>query len=380
MQRTVTEPNLQTTGARIAHGLALAAVVFTWPLLMVGGFVSVYRLGMAVPDWPTTFGLNMFYYNLFEAPRGVFAEHAHRLYASLVGLSCLVLVLYFSVTRLGLKGLGLWLAAALAALVAAVNPAVSQAGVSGFVAGLGTLGVMSAAVAVWAFLKRRDFALGLAWLALAAVVLQGAIGGSRVTQNSTTLAFLHGIFGQIVFAILVTLWVATSASWNATPHAVADPANLRRRSNVTLLLIFAQIAAGAHVRHFGSIAAVGFHIVLALAVAAHVVLLCVVIPRGTKFQGQGRLRSAACWMAVWTVAQLALGITATLLLWPFDGVPRPVDGVQALTRLAHQGVAALLLASGTVLALRCGRLLGAAEAPNRATATQFSRALAEAGA
>ena len=40
---------------------------------------------MAVPDWPTTFGMNMFLYNLLPASWGVFGEHTHRLYGAAVG-------------------------------------------------------------------------------------------------------------------------------------------------------------------------------------------------------------------------------------------------------------------------------------------------------
>ena len=58
-------PDLPTTAYRRGpHRVALFAAVFTWPLLLAGGAVSVYRVGMAVPDWPTTFGANMFLFAL----------------------------------------------------------------------------------------------------------------------------------------------------------------------------------------------------------------------------------------------------------------------------------------------------------------------------
>ena len=67
------------------HGVAIFAAVFTLPLLYVGGSVTTYRVGLAVPDWPTTFDENMFLYNFWEAPFGVRLEHAHRLYGAAVG-------------------------------------------------------------------------------------------------------------------------------------------------------------------------------------------------------------------------------------------------------------------------------------------------------
>ncbi len=375
----MTEPAAQPLGPRIAHWLALAAVVFTWPLLMVGGYVSVYRLGMAVPDWPTTFGLNMFYYNLFEAPRGVFAEHAHRLYASLVGIACVGLAAYYSITRLRRLGVLLGVVALAAATTAAINPVGNILGLRPFIAGLTCLGVFAFGIAAWAWVRRRDSALALAWLALASVVAQGAIGGSRVTQNSTMLAFLHGVFAQGVFALLVVLWVITSGHWQAADHRFVDPVNLRRRANNTLMLISMQIVAGAAVRHFGSGAALAAHVFLALAVAAHVALLYLLTPREGDFARQLRLRGPILAMCAIASAQVALGIAATVLLWPFDGVPRPVDGVQALARLAHQGLGALLLASATVLSLRAWRVLGAtgAELETKATsAAPIAEALA----
>ena len=53
------------------------------------------RVGMAVPDWPTTFGVNMFLYNFFEAPLGVVIEHRHRLFGSALGLASIVLAIWF---------------------------------------------------------------------------------------------------------------------------------------------------------------------------------------------------------------------------------------------------------------------------------------------
>ena len=57
------------------HWVAVFAAVFTLPLLFVGGSVTTYRVGMAVPDWPTTFGMNMFMYDFWNAPFGVRVEH-----------------------------------------------------------------------------------------------------------------------------------------------------------------------------------------------------------------------------------------------------------------------------------------------------------------
>src|SRR5271154_5047922 len=77
------------------HWFALFAAIFPWPLLFVGGLVTTYKVGMAVPDWPTTFGMNMFLYDFFQASWAVFGEHTHRLYGAAVGLSTLLLAVDF---------------------------------------------------------------------------------------------------------------------------------------------------------------------------------------------------------------------------------------------------------------------------------------------
>src|SRR5262249_61738278 len=73
------------------HWVAIFAAVFTLPLLYVGGSVTTYRVGLAVPDWPTTFGENPFLYDFWNAPFGVRIEHLHRLYGAAVGLATIVL-------------------------------------------------------------------------------------------------------------------------------------------------------------------------------------------------------------------------------------------------------------------------------------------------
>src|SRR5438445_7066802 len=90
-------PALRHSGTQ--HFVAVLAAVFTWPLIFVGGLVTTYRVGMAVPDWPTTFGMNMFLYRFWEAAWGVFIEHGHRLYGAAVGLATIVLAAWFLVSE-----------------------------------------------------------------------------------------------------------------------------------------------------------------------------------------------------------------------------------------------------------------------------------------
>jgi heme a synthase len=293
--------NRKTPWASSAHVVAVLAAVFTWPLLLVGGTVSVYRFGMAVPDWPTTFQTNMFLYDFWNASWAVFDEHVHRLYASAVGMACIALAVWFGI-----------------------------------------------------FEKRR-WLKGMAALALLAVIAQGVLGGLRVTRNSTTLAFMHGCTAQAFFGLMVALCVWTSRDWNKGGTRTDDVHHLRRRSYWTLALIFAQIVAGAYIRHIGTTGAVFFHAVLGLAVWGHAGALAVRVFR--RRSEVPVLTPSAAVMAITVCLQVVLGVAAWWVLQPFDGVARPVTAGQAFIRVGHQGVGALLLASGVTLALRAHRWL-----------------------
>src|SRR5882724_7714618 len=71
---------------RWPHRLAVITAGATILLIFVGGLVTNTGSALAVPDWPTTFGYNMFLYPWSRMVGGVFYEHSHRLIGSLVGL------------------------------------------------------------------------------------------------------------------------------------------------------------------------------------------------------------------------------------------------------------------------------------------------------
>ncbi|QEH34067.1 Cytochrome oxidase assembly protein [Aquisphaera giovannonii] len=293
---------------RSPHYLAALAALFTLPLLFVGGSVTTYRVGLAVPDWPTTFGMNMFLYDFFNAPFGVKLEHTHRLYGAAVGMA--------------------------------------------------TIGLMA-----WLFLfERRGWVKGLGALALVLVVTQGILGGTRVTQVSTLLAAVHGCTGQAFFGLMVALAVVTGRDWLEGRPPVVDRWRLRPRSRAMLALVSAQIAAGAWLRHFGTIESLAVHGLIALAVLGHATWIGVVAYRAKADLPELAWPARGLVLAVWM--QVALGIAALIYLLPFGGVPRPVTFYEALIRTGHQTNAALLLAATVVLALRATRHLeGAAVAP-----------------
>src|SRR6187402_1100972 len=123
------------------HRLAVVLACATFPLVWVGGLVTTTDAGMAVPDWPNTYGYNLFLYpwqTWLFGPWDLFIEHGHRLLASAVGIL--------------------------------------------------TIGFL-----VMAY--RRDSRPWLKKVAVAALILivfQGVLGGMRVRLDERTLAMLHG--------------------------------------------------------------------------------------------------------------------------------------------------------------------------------------------
>jgi heme a synthase len=283
------------------HWIAVCAAVFTLPLLYVGGSVTTYRVGLAVPDWPQTFGINMFLYDFWNAPFGVRIEHTHRLYGAAVGIATLLLAGWFLV------------------------------------------------------FERRPWMKGLGVLALVTVIVQGVLGGTRVTQVSTVLAAIHGVMGQAFFGLMVVLCVLTGRGWREQTRRTADVDHLRPRALLLLGMVAAQIALGSWLRHYGTRAALVAHAVLAVAVWAHALLLFLKVKRG-KASSSGLVPSSLA-AAVASTLQIVLGFVAMVYLLPFDGTPGPVSFYQAVVRTGHQTNGAVLLAATVVLDLRSFRLL-----------------------
>ncbi len=251
------------------HWIALFAAVFTLPLLYVGGSVTTYRVGLAVPDWPQTFGINMFLYDFWNAPFGVRVEHMHRLYGAAVGLATLLLAGWFLI------------------------------------------------------FEPRRFLKALSLLAVVLVITQGVLGGTRVTQVSTPLAAVHGVVGQLFFGLMVVLCVLTGRVWRNQRRLASDGGHLRARTAGLLGLVVVQIAIGSWLRHFGERPALAIHAALALAIWGHALFVLILI-----WRDRGRLRAllaSSTAAAAAATLQIALGVAAMIYLWPFDGLPRRGD-------------------------------------------------------
>ena len=285
------------------HRMAVVLACATFPLLFVGGLVTSKGAGLAVPDWPTTFGYNMFLYPWSKMVGNIFYEHSHRLVASSIGLLtvALALTLWFREQRYWLRWLGI-------------------------------------------------AALGL-------VIVQGVIGGLRVILLEHTLAIVHAAFAQAFFGLTVSLAVFTSTDWsdNVQNRALTDGGRLRRLCASTTAVIYLQSVFGAILRHTGE--RLDAHLFLAAAVALHVALI---VSRVTRSHGgQPKLVRPAYLLGGLVLAQLFLGIVS--YLGKFTSWLRlPMEALVLLTT-SHLVTGALMLATSLVLTLHCYRLSSAAK-------------------
>ena len=76
------------------HRYALLVVCATVLLIAAGGMVTSTGSGLAVPDWPNTYGSFMFSFPLEKMVGGIFYEHGHRLIATTVGLLTIGVVIW----------------------------------------------------------------------------------------------------------------------------------------------------------------------------------------------------------------------------------------------------------------------------------------------
>jgi heme a synthase len=252
--------------ARFAWLTALA----TWGLVGIGGLVTSKGVGMAVPDWPTSFGYNMFALDLsLWLTGGVFDEHTHRLWATLVGVLVVALTRWLGGYESRKPLIGIGLVEIIAGLgLLALGP--NWKGAGHFLMGIG--GVVLLAGFVWTRNRRLPGPLpALGWAAFFLVQIQGLLGGLRVVLDAHILAdvrlgtafgILHGCLGQI-FLVLVCVIAVFVSKWWLTTVAGRNRESARQFDNPTQPamnaargwvffatgVIFLQLMLGAAMRH-----------------------------------------------------------------------------------------------------------------------------------
>src|SRR5829696_5581077 len=155
--------------SKLLHRLALLTACATFPLIFMGGLVTSHGAGMSVPDWPNSYGYNMFTFPPSKWIGGIFYEHTHRLMGTVVGMLSIVLTVY-----------------------------------------------------AWMNEPRR-WVQNLATMVLAAVVFQGVLGGLRVVMVKLDLAIVHACFAQAFFCLAALVAVVTSRWWVEAPDRSNSP-------------------------------------------------------------------------------------------------------------------------------------------------------------
>jgi cytochrome c oxidase assembly protein subunit 15 len=293
------------------HRYACLLAAATLLLVAAGGMVTSTHSGLSVPDWPTTYGHNMFMFPFEQMVGGIFYEHGHRLIASAVGLLTI--------------GLAVW--------TSRIDP--------------------------------RAWVRRLSWIALGAVILQGTLGGLTVLYLlPDAISISHAGLAQLFFSATVAIAVATSPGWRRPALAPLEAPGLRTRMVMLTLLVYTQILLGATMRHTGAGLAIpdfplayghlippfwnvgiGLHfahrigalLVLALMVA-NVVAIRRQLPTRPDF-----IRPA--WLLIVVVAtQVTLGAYVVL------------SGKHPIVNTLHVATGALVLATSLALTLRFYRL------------------------
>jgi heme a synthase len=200
------------------HRFATFVAGCTVLLVLAGSLVTSTGSGLSVPDWPSTYGWNLFTFPPSKWVGGILYEHGHRLIASGVGFLTIIL-------------------------------------------------------AAWIWLKERrphSGSLGedrvsrrwLVWLgfaALATVVAQGVLGGLTVIFFlPAAISTAHAGLAEIFFCLTIAIALFTSPGWIEgydMPETLSVPGQnpaLRRLATTTTVLIYAQILVGATMRHTGA--------------------------------------------------------------------------------------------------------------------------------
>jgi heme a synthase len=293
------------------HRYTRLLAVATLLLVAAGGMVTSTNSGLSVPDWPTTYGYQMFSYPVSKWVGGIVYEHGHRLIASTVGLLTIGLVI------------GLWRA------------------------------------------EHRRWVRGLGWIALGAVIAQGVLGGLTVLfLLPDAISISHAGLAQIFFCLTVSLALFTSPTWRRPVMSPVNDPGLRARMVLLTSLVYVQILLGATVRHTGAgLAIPDFplsygHLIppiwsqpialhFAHRVGALLVTILVVANAITVFarhRGHGELTRPATYLLIAVAMQITLGAAVVLTF------------KQPVINTLHVATGALVLATSLVLTLRSFRV------------------------
>ena len=285
---------------RWLHRFACLLAFATFLLICAGASVTSHRAGLAVPDWPTTYGSFMFSFPISKWVGNIRYEHVHRLIASVVGM--LTVALTFWLVRR----------------------------------------------------EQRRWVRRLGIAALGVVIAQGVLGGLTVKlMLPPPISIAHASLAEAFFCITIALALVTSECWMQAPPAyeTANAGLIRRLALISTFAIYLQIILGATIRHSES--GVLAHIIGAVVVFGCVITSMVIVLFTQKQKEFVRL---ALLLPGLVTAQVALGLVTLMVR-----VPKNVDGqlsaIQVIVPTLHLALGALILATSLAITLKTYRFL-----------------------
>jgi len=265
------------------HRYAVLWSFCTLFLVVAGGLVTSNDAGLSVPDWPLSYG------KLMPPMEGnVFYEHGHRMVATTVGLLTI--------------GMAIWLVRA----------------------------------------ERRRWMRSLGWIALAAVITQGVLGGMTVLfLLPKPVSIGHACLAQLFFSTTVAMALFTSDGWRRGAQPVDDDGAppFHMLALAASLCVFLQLALGASARH----QAIGILPHIAGALVATGMVLWVTVRVLMHHAGHVALRQSALALLSVTFLQVFLGIAAYMSRLATADAPQPMPLMVGFT-VAHVAVGALTMA------------------------------------
>jgi cytochrome c oxidase assembly protein subunit 15 len=391
---------------------ACLTALATLALIGIGGLVTSHNAGMAVPDWPNSYGYNMFLFPVSKWVGGILYEHTHRLWASFVGVLVVGLTRWLGGrrSRLPLALIGL---AEILGGAALLQLGGNWKGAGYFLTGIG--GVVLMGAAIWTRNEPSAQPLPfLGWLAFVTVQLQGLLGGLRVVLFKDELGIFHATLAQVFFVLLCVIAVLTTRRWREFSvretvetvrwETAGSDTSLKLGVNESsvnpaswlltcvTLLILGQLILGATMRHqhaglaipdfplaYGKIwpamdsASVehynqtrieatavnpitGSQIALQMAhrLVAVLILAGVAVSAWLTRKNPGSKSSLSKMTLGWLVLILGQAMLGAATIW---------SGKAADVATAHVLLGALSLASGTIISLTAWKALGAKIAP-----------------
>lgn len=349
--------------------LAAISAASYLPLLTIGGFVTSSGSGMAVPDWPGTYGSNMFLYPfaLMDDPR-VFFEHTHRLFGTLAGITTLTLftgTVFFSFR----PSFALSRAATLLLTASFFGSFAAH-----FFAGFDRLHVIPAGLAVGsliglaAVVGRAKANAGLrgsltvpilSLLLLLGVIVQGLLGGFRVKDDIPALGALHGVVGQGLLVLAVSIAALSGRAPESDTATTSATKPVIILGIISLVCLTIQLIFGSLYRHLGSTHALWSHVGFSLIVTGAVAHVGIFSMKATLESPAGRsIRRIGSIILAVLALQFTLGFAA-LGFGSGHGEERPIPTAEELEtappiRYGRSIVATVHQANGAALAALVG--------------------------